>query len=107
MSKISPQEIKPGMVVKIGRKTQEGGKEKTSYLHGLVIAKKHGNTPQATITLRRILNGIGVEWILPIFSPNITTIELVKNSRVRKAKLYYLRNRSPKQLRVKLKRKVN
>ena len=104
MPKITPQEIKSGMVLKIERKIKENEKEKTSYLYGLVIAKKHGNQPQATITLRRLVDGVGVEWILPIFSPNITNIELVKESKTRRAKLYYLRTRSPKQIRSKLRK---
>lgn len=104
MPKITPQEIKSGMVIKIERKVKENDKEKTSHLHGLVIAKKHGNQPQATITLRRLVDGVGVEWILPIFSPSITNIELVKESKTRRAKLYYLRTRSPKQIRTKLKK---
>jgi large subunit ribosomal protein L19 len=103
MKKINVQDVKPGMYVKILQKTQEGDKEKTQQIEGLVLARKHGHEPGATITLRRMKSGVGVEWIIPLFSPLITKIEVLKASRVRRAKLYYLRNKSSKQVRKKLK----
>jgi len=103
MMKINVQDIKPGMYVKILQKTQEGDKEKTQQIEGLVLARKHGHEPGATITLRRMKDGVGVEWIIPLFSPLIQKVELIKASRVRRAKLYYLRNKSSKQVRKKLK----
>jgi large subunit ribosomal protein L19 len=103
MKKINIQDVKPGMYVKILQKTQEGDKEKTQQIEGLVLARKHGHEPGATITLRRMKSGVGVEWIIPLFSPLITKIEVLKASRVRRAKLYYLRNKSSKQVRKKLK----
>lgn len=113
MIKINVQDIKPGMHVKILQKIstsakatvdkKEGDKEKTQQIEGLVLARKHGHEPGATITLRRIIDGVGVEWIIPLFSPLIQKVELMKASRVRRAKLYYLRNKSSKQIRKKLK----
>lgn len=103
MSEIKPEEIKPGMFIRIFKNIGEGDKTKIQRLEGLVIARKHGKEPGATITLRKIIDGVGVEWIIPIFSPLIQKIELLKTSRVRKSKLYYLRNKSQKETRKKLK----
>lgn len=103
MIKINIQDIKPGMHVKIFQKIEEGDKEKTQQIEGLILSRKHHNEPGATITLRRIIDGVGVEWIIPLFSPLIQKVELIKASRVRRAKLYYLRNKSSKQVRKKLK----
>ena len=103
MTKINIQDIKPGMYVKILQKIKEGDKEKIQQIEGLILSRKHGNEPGATITLRRMMDGVGVEWIIPLFSPLIQKVELIKASRVRRAKLYYLRNKSSKQARKKLK----
>jgi large subunit ribosomal protein L19 len=103
MIKINVQDVKPGMHVKIFQKIKEGDKEKTQQIDGLILSRKHHNEPGATITLRKMIDGVGVEWIIPLFSPLIQKVELIKASRVRRAKLYYLRNKSSKQIRKKLK----
>jgi large subunit ribosomal protein L19 len=103
MTTVNVQDIKPGMYVKVFQKTKEGDKAKNQQIEGLVLCRKHGQEPGATITLRRIIDGVAVEWILPLSSPLITKIEVLKASRVRRAKLYYLRNKSSKQVRKKLK----
>ena len=103
MVKINIQDIKPGMYVKILQKIKEGEKERSQQIEGLVLSRKHGSEPGATITLRRMMDGVGVEWIIPLFSPLIQKVELIKASRVRRAKLYYLRSKSSKQARKKLK----
>ena len=103
MAKINLADIKPGMHIRILQKVKEGDKEKTQQIEGLILSRKHYNEPGATITLRRVIDGVGVEWILPLFSPAIQKVELVKSSRVRRAKLYYLRNKSSRQVRRKLK----
>lgn len=103
MTEIKTKEIKPGMYIKVSQKIKDGDKEKTQHIEGLVIARKHGKEPGATITIRRVIDGIGVEWILPLFSSKIKKVELVKDARVRRAKLYFLRDKSQKQIRVKLK----
>ncbi len=106
MIEIKAEGIKPGMYIKISQRIKDGDKEKTQHIEGLVIARKHGKEPGATITIRRIMDGIGVEWILPVFSPKIKKIELVRAARVRRAKLYFLRDKSQKQIRAKLKKEV-
>ena len=76
-------------------------KERIQIFEGLILAKKHGNEIGATITVRKIIAGIGVEKIFPIHSPKIQKIEIVKRSKVRRAKLYYLRTAKGRKARLK------
>lgn len=96
MAKAELPEIKPGMTVKVHQKITEKGpkgeKERIQVFEGIVLAKKHGLEKGATITVRKISDGIGVEKIFPIHSPNIVKIQPVKQAKVRQAKLYYLRS---------------
>jgi large subunit ribosomal protein L19 len=97
-------DIRPGDIVrvqlKLAEKTKRGA-ERTQTFEGLVIAKKHGNGINGTFTVRKISEGIGVERIFPIFSPAIIKIETVRRSKVRRAKLYYMRERAGKKARMK------
>jgi len=106
MPEIKKEEVKSGMTIRVYQKVKEEGKEKTHILEGLVIARKHGKEPGATITLRKIIDGIGVEWILPLYSPKIEKIELLKEGKTRRAKLYYIRNKSQSEIRKKLRAEV-
>lgn len=95
--KIKPQKLKPGMTVRVYQKIKELNakgeeKERIQYYEGIIIAKKHGQEAGATITVRKISDGVGVEKIFPINLPSITKIEIKKQAKVRRAKLYYLRN---------------
>jgi len=89
-------DIKPGVTVKVHQKIKEGSgekaKERVQIFEGIVIARKGGNKTQATITVRKISEGIGVEKIFPIHSPTIVKLVPTKQAKVRRAKLYYLRN---------------
>ncbi len=76
---------------------------KTQAFEGLVIAKKHGNTVSATITVRKVVDKVGTEKIFPIHSPSIEKIEVVKKGRTRKAKIYYIKEKSKKIARKKIK----
>ena len=85
-------DIKPGDTVRVWLKIQEKGKTRLQVFEGLVIARKHGNEPGATFTVRKIASGVGVEKIFPLYSPVIDKIEIVRRAKVRRAKLYYLRD---------------
>ena len=104
------EQIKPGATVKVHQKIKEKtakgeDKERIQIFEGIILARKHGSEPGATITVRKISDGIGVERIFPIFSPNILKIEVSKQTKVRRAKLYYLRNYK-KKLKEKNKSKI-
>ncbi len=92
------QDIRPGDVVKVHQKIQEKGKTRIQIFEGMVLARKHGVEAGATITVRRVANGYGVEKIYPLYSPLIDKIEVVRRAKVRKAKLYYVREKAQKEL---------
>ncbi|MES2223813.1 MAG: 50S ribosomal protein L19 [Patescibacteria group bacterium] len=92
------QDIRPGDVVKVHQKIQEKGKTRIQIFEGMVLARKHGVEAGATITVRRVANGYGVEKIYPMYSPLIEKIEVVRRAKVRKAKLYYVRDKAQKEL---------
>ena len=92
--------IKIGDNVRIGVKIIEGTKERVQFYEGTIIAKKN-SLINTTITVRKILQGIGVERIFLIHSPKIDSIEVLRSSKVRRAKLYYLRNLRGKASRLK------
>lgn len=96
-------DIRPGMVLKVHQKIKEGNKARSQIFEGMVIARKHGSGPNATITVRKVSNGIGVERIFPLHLPTIEKFEVVKTSKVRRAKLYYLRAKSARETRRKVK----
>ena len=96
-------DIKSGNTVKVWQKIKEGDKFRLQAFEGLIIAHKHGYESGATFTVRKISDGIGVERIFPLFSPNIEKVEVVKKSKARKAKLYYVRTKAAKEIRRKMK----
>ena len=89
-----------GDVVKVGVSIKEGDKERIQMFEGTVIAKKNGGVSK-TFTVRKISNGVGVERIFPIHSPHVKSVEIVRKGKVRRAKLYYLRERVGKAAKVK------
>lgn len=93
--------IKAGDWVKVYQKIKEGDKERTQIFEGLVIARKHGKEMGATITVRKEVSGVAVEKIFPIHSPLIEKVEILKRGKVRRAKLYYLREAKGKRAKVK------
>ncbi len=96
-------DIRPGDTIKVHQKIKEQDKERIQIFEGIVIARKHGKGISATITVRKVVDGIGVERIFPIHSPLIAKIEVVKHGKVRRAKLYYLRTAKGKKARLKRK----
>jgi large subunit ribosomal protein L19 len=102
--KLSPAlELKSGDVIKVFRKIKEGSKERLQAFQGTVIAIKGGQSSSKTITVRKVSFGVGVELVLPLTSPQIQKIEFVKHTRARRAKLYFVRDKSVKVLSKKLK----
>jgi len=89
-----------GDTVKMGLLIQEGNKERIQYAEGVIIAK-HNAGINTTITVRKVMQGIGVERVYLVHSPRIKTLSIIRKSKVRRAKLYYLRQRSGKATRLK------
>ncbi|MDQ5953002.1 MAG: large subunit ribosomal protein [Patescibacteria group bacterium] len=99
-------EIVSGDTIRVWSKIQEKGKTRLQAFEGLVLARKHGKESGATITVRKVSNGIGVERIFPLYSPLIDSIEILKKSRSRRAKLYYVREKAARDIRRKMKSTV-
>jgi len=93
-------DIKPGDTIKVFQKIKDKDKEKIQVFEGLVLARRHGKGIESTITVRKVISGIGVERIFPIHSPNIQKFEVVKKGKVRRAKIYYLRKAKGKKARL-------
>ena len=92
--------VKIGDTVRVHVKVKEGSRERIQVFEGTVIAKKHGGIDES-ITVRRISYGVGVEKVFPLHAPAVEKIELVRRGKVRRAKLYYLRDRVGKSAKVK------
>lgn len=94
--------LKPGDTVRVHQKIVEKGKTRTQVFEGLVLATKHGHEAGGTFTVRATLSGIGVEKIFPLYAPFIEKIEIVKRSKVRRAKLYFIRDKVAREVRRQL-----
>lgn len=101
--KESVPEMWPGDSVKVFVKVREGNKERIQLFEGTIIAVKHGGIG-LTITVRKISSGVGVERTFPVHSPNIDRFEVSRRGKVRRAKLYYLRDKVGKDARIKERR---
>ena len=99
MKETAPQ-IEVGDLVKVYVRIKEGDKSRIQMFEGTVIAKKHGGINE-TFTVRRVTHGCGVERVFPLHSPSVDRVEVVRNGKVRRAKLYYLRDRVGKAAKVK------
>ena len=93
-------EFRVGDTVKVYGKIKEGNRERIQVFEGTVI-KKQGGSNRATFTVRKLSNGVGVEKTWPLHSPNVEKVEIVRKGKVRRAKLYYLRDRVGKAAKVK------
>ena len=89
-----------GDTVRVDVRIKEGDRERIQAFEGTVIAKKHGGVAE-TFTVRRVSYGVGVERVFPIHSPNVVSVEIIRHGRVRRSKLYYLRDRVGKASKVK------
>lgn len=98
--KAEPPVVTVGDTVRVHLKVKEGNRERIQIFEGTVIAKKHGGIEE-TITVRRISYGVGCEKVFPLHAPNVVDVECVRHGKVRRAKLYYLRDRLGKAAKVK------
>lgn len=98
--------LKAGMTVRVWQKIQEKGKTRLQAYEGLIIACKHGNEAGSTFTVRRVASGVGMEKIFPLYSPNIDKIEIIKEARTRRSKLYYIRDKAAREIRRRMRKVV-
>jgi large subunit ribosomal protein L19 len=98
-------DLRVGDTVRVWQKIEESkGKFRLQAFEGLVLARKHGREAGATFTVRRVASGVGVEKVFPLYSPMIDNIEILKRARVRRAKLYYIREKVSREARRQLRR---
>src|SRR3989344_2996338 len=108
---ISPIEIeqrkaldfRAGDTLRVTQKVKEGDKTRLQVFEGLVLARKHGHEPGATFTLRKVISGVGVERVFPLYSPEVEKIEIKSRTKKRRAKPYYVRDIAAKEIRKKMK----
>jgi large subunit ribosomal protein L19 len=96
-------DFKAGDTVKVWNKILEKGKIRLQAFEGLVLSRKHGFEPGATFTVRKVASGVGVERTFPLYSPSIERIEILKKSKTRRSKLYFIRDKAVKEVRKRLK----
>jgi len=97
-------DLQPGDTVRVWQKIEEKGKTRLQAFEGLVLARKHGSEAGGTFTVRKVTSGVGVEKIFPVHSPMIDRVEIVKRARVRRAKLYFIREKVAREARRQLRR---
>lgn len=98
-------DLRPGDTVRVWQKIEESkGKFRLQAFEGLLLARKHGTEAGATFTVRRVSGGVGVEKVFPLYTPMIDKIEVIKRARVRRAKLYYIREKVAREARRQLRR---
>lgn len=91
--------LSSGDTARVWQKIQEKDKTRLQVFEGLVLACKHGKESGATFTVRKIIDGVGVERIFPLYSPMIDKIEIIRRAKVRRSKLYYVREKATKEIR--------
>lgn len=91
--------LRSGDTVRVWQKIQEGGKTRLQAFEGLILSRKHGDEPGATFTVRKVIDGVGVERIFPLYSPLIDEVEVIRKSKVRRSKLYFVREKATKEIR--------
>jgi len=95
-------DIRTGDTVRVSVKIEEKGKTRIQMFEGLVIARKHGTEAGGTFTVRKVSHGVGVERIFPLYSPSIEKIEVIRRTRVRRSKLYFIREKVTRDIRRKM-----
>ena len=98
-------DIRPGDNIRVWQKIEEAkGKFRLQAFEGLVMARKHGKEAGGTFTVRKVIDGIGVERIFPLYSPMISEVETIRRSKVRRAKLYFITRKAAKEIRHQMRR---
>lgn len=95
-------DMRAGDTVRVTVRITEKGKTRLQGFEGLVLARKHGTEPGATFTVRKVASGVGVERVFPLYSPAIEKIEVMKRTKARRAKLYYVREKAARDVRRKM-----
>lgn len=95
--------IRSGDTVRVWSKIEDKGKFRLQAFEGVVLARKHGDEIGGTFTVRKVSNGVGVERIFPLYSPMIDKIEVLKHSKTRRSKLYFIREKAVKEIRKRMK----
>lgn len=96
--------LRPGDTVRVHQKIQDKGKTRIQIFEGIVLARKHGDEPGATFTVRKVASGVGVEKIYPLYSPLIDKLEIVRRAKVRRSKLYYIREKVAREVKRQMRR---
>ena len=96
-------DFKAGDTVRVWSKILEKGKTRLQAFEGLVLSRKHGKESGATFTVRKVASSVGVERIFPLYSPNVDKIEIIRKSKTRRSKLYYIRTKAVKEVKKRLK----
>ena len=96
--------LRSGDTVRVWQKIKEKDKTRLQAFEGLVLARKHGTEAGGTFTVRKVIDGVGVEKIFPIYSPIVDKIEVLRRSKVRRAKLYFVREKASKEIKRQMRR---
>lgn len=96
-------DFRAGDTVKVWQKVKEGEKTRLQVFEGMVLSRNHGKEPGATFTVRKVVSGVGVERIFPLYSPDVDKVEVKSKSKFKRAKLFYIRDRAAKEIRKKMK----
>ncbi|MFA6430469.1 MAG: 50S ribosomal protein L19 [Candidatus Paceibacterota bacterium] len=99
-------DMRSGDTIRVWQKIQEGDKTRLQAFEGIVLALKHGKENGGTFTVRKVVDGVAVERIFPIYSPAIDKIEILKRAQIRRAKLYYIREKAAKDIKRHMKSEI-
>ncbi len=99
-------DLRPGDTVRVYQRIEEKGKTRLQVFEGVVLARKHGREAGGTVTVRRVVGGVGVEKIFPIYSPSIEKFDVVRRAKVRRAKLYYIRKKAAREIKRQMQKTI-
>lgn len=97
-------DIRAGDTVRVWQRIKEKDKFRLQAFEGMILARKHGTEAGATFTVRKVMDGVGVERIFPLYSPMIDSVEVIRRAKVRRSKLYFIREKAAKEIRRQMRR---